>query len=152
MLPIPDRRNAILLGCQQGGTGPLDPPGLPLLRTSKILTMAGHAPVQLHQCTTGDWKMMGLSWYGLWLYRVKSLRPGGPGGAVLPWLPAKPCYALGWCNSCSTQTVGHEPHHTFACPHSRFVRAQHPTGFRMRWAQCVYWCGKNTKRLSDTSL
>ena len=60
----------------QGGTGPSDSPGLPLLRTSKILIVAGHAPVQWHQCTASDW-------YGLRLYRVKSLRPGSPGGAVL---------------------------------------------------------------------
>ena len=68
----------------QGRTGLLNPPGFPLLRTSKSLIMAGHAPVQWYQSTLGDWKMSGFPRYGPWLYRVKSLRPWGPDGAVLP--------------------------------------------------------------------
>ena len=68
----------------QGRTGLLNSLGLPLLRTSKSLIMAGHAPVQWHQCTMCDWKMPGFTRYSLRLYGVKSLRPRDPGGAVLP--------------------------------------------------------------------
>ena len=43
----------------QGRTGLLISPVLPLLSTSNTLMMAGHAPVQWHQHTRGDWKMPG---------------------------------------------------------------------------------------------
>ena len=78
----------------QGGPGLLKSQGLTLLRASKICMMAGHAPVQWHQCTMGDWKMPGLPRYGLWLYRVKSLRPRGPSGAVLNAVPICTCWIM----------------------------------------------------------
>ena len=67
------------MGCRaQGETELLNSPAVPLLRISKPLTMAGHAPVQWRQCTMGDWKMTGLPRYGLRLYRVKSPPPPPP--------------------------------------------------------------------------
>ena len=76
-----------------GRTGLLNSLGLPLLRPSKFLIKAGHAPAQWHSCTRRDWKMPGSPRYGRWLYRVKSLRPRGPGGAVLPCAEVFKCFA-----------------------------------------------------------
>ena len=71
-----------LMKCAQGGTGLLNSQGLPLLRASETFIMGGHAQVQWHQCTMGDWKMPGLPRHGLWLYQVKSLRPGPKRGCL----------------------------------------------------------------------
>ena len=56
-------------------TGLLESLGLPLLRTSKSLILVGPAPVERHQRTIGDRTLPGLPRYGLWLFRVKCLRP-----------------------------------------------------------------------------
>ena len=62
----------------QGRTGLLGSPGLPGLSTSINLIMAGHAPVQWHQCTMGKLENAGVPQGQLMAVPGQQPAPPGP--------------------------------------------------------------------------
>ena len=89
----------------RSGTWLLELLGLALLRTSKILIMAGHAPVQWHQCTTGDCKLSVLQGpFAVYPLCVDMDE------AILCWYPCD-LFELGW--SCQQRShCTHQCHYT----------------------------------------